>query len=76
MAIEGEAGRQVRYVQAGSGFLSEHSKDVFFGLGQQEGSVMSVDSLAQRIGATASRSAHQFENLGGRRSGAISRRAL
>ena len=39
VAIEGEAGRQVRYVQAGSGFLSQHSKDVFFGLGQQEGSV-------------------------------------
>jgi tetratricopeptide (TPR) repeat protein len=33
ITIETEAGRQTRWLQAGSGFLSQHSKDVFFGLG-------------------------------------------
>jgi len=31
--------RQTRMLQAGSGFLSQHSKDVFFGLGQVQGPV-------------------------------------
>jgi tetratricopeptide (TPR) repeat protein len=31
--------RQTRMLQAGSGFLSQHSKDVFFGLGQAKGPV-------------------------------------
>lgn len=31
--------RQTRSVQAGSGFLSQHSKDVFFGLGEAKGPV-------------------------------------
>jgi Flp pilus assembly protein TadD len=30
-------GAQTRMLQAGSGFLSQHSKDVFFGLGQTKG---------------------------------------
>ncbi len=34
IAIETSAGRRVASVQAGSGFLSQHSKDVFFGLGE------------------------------------------
>ena len=33
------AGRQTRMLQAGSGFLSQHSKDVFFGLGETKGPV-------------------------------------
>jgi tetratricopeptide (TPR) repeat protein/peroxiredoxin len=33
VTVETETGRQVRSLQAGSGFLSQHSKDVFFGLG-------------------------------------------
>jgi tetratricopeptide (TPR) repeat protein len=33
VTIETEAGRQTRWLQAGSGFLSQHSKEVFFGLG-------------------------------------------
>ncbi|HEV8039312.1 MAG TPA: FG-GAP-like repeat-containing protein, partial [Bryobacteraceae bacterium] len=33
VTIETEAGRQTRWLQAGSGFLSQHSKDIFFGLG-------------------------------------------
>jgi len=33
ITLETEQGRQTRSLQAGSGFLSQHSKDVFFGLG-------------------------------------------
>jgi tetratricopeptide (TPR) repeat protein/peroxiredoxin len=39
ITIETEAGRQTRFLQAGSGFLSQHSKDVFFGLGATKGTV-------------------------------------
>jgi len=44
VTLETERGRQtrslqVRSVQAGSGFLSQHSKDVFFGLGAAKGPV-------------------------------------
>ena len=39
VTIETSAGRQTRLLQAGSGFLSQHSKDVFFGLGQTQGTV-------------------------------------
>src|SRR5712692_5903986 len=34
ITVETESGRQTRQLQAGSGFLSQHSKEVFFGLGQ------------------------------------------
>jgi len=34
VTIETTAGKQTRSVQAGSGFLSQHSKDLFFGLGR------------------------------------------
>ena len=34
ITIETGAGQQTRMLQAGSGFLSQHSKDVFFGLGR------------------------------------------
>jgi hypothetical protein len=37
--IETEMGRQVRVLQAGSGFLSQHSKELFFGLGRSKGPV-------------------------------------
>jgi len=33
VTVETPAGRQTRSLQAGSGFLSQHSKEVFFGLG-------------------------------------------
>ncbi len=33
ITIETDAGRQTRMLQAGSGFLAQHGKDVFFGLG-------------------------------------------
>jgi tetratricopeptide (TPR) repeat protein len=39
ITIETSAGRQTRMLQAGSGFLSQHSKVVFFGLGENTGSV-------------------------------------
>jgi tetratricopeptide (TPR) repeat protein len=39
ITIETSAGRQTRMLQAGSGFLSQHSKEVFFGLGEVKGSV-------------------------------------
>src|SRR5439155_5611787 len=34
VTIETESGRQTRILQAGSGFLSQHSKEIFFGLGE------------------------------------------
>ena len=39
VTIETDVGRQTRMLQAGSGFLSQHSKEVFFGLGKAKGSV-------------------------------------
>jgi tetratricopeptide (TPR) repeat protein/thiol-disulfide isomerase/thioredoxin len=33
VTVETEAGRQTRMLQAGSGFLSQHSKEILFGLG-------------------------------------------
>ena len=40
VTVETELGRQTKTLQAGSGFLSQHSKEVFFGLGAAaEGSV-------------------------------------
>ncbi len=39
ITIETEAGKQTRFLQAGSGFLSQHSKDLFFGLGAAKGTV-------------------------------------
>ncbi len=37
VTIETNSGRQTRTLQAGSGFLSQHSKDIFFGLGEATG---------------------------------------
>jgi tetratricopeptide (TPR) repeat protein len=37
VTIETGSGRQTRMLQAGSGFLSQHSKDIFFGLGETKG---------------------------------------
>ncbi len=39
ITVETELGHQTRSLQAGSGFLSQHSKDVFFGLGAAKGPV-------------------------------------
>ncbi len=37
VTLETQSGRQTRSLQAGSGFLSQHGKDVWFGLGKAEG---------------------------------------
>ena len=34
VTVETESGRQTRMLQAGSGFLSQHCKEIFFGLGE------------------------------------------
>ena len=34
VTVEAEAHRQTKYLQAGSGFLSQHSKELFFGVGK------------------------------------------
>ena len=39
VTLETDSGRQTRSVQAGSGFLSQHSKELFFGLGEAKGAV-------------------------------------
>lgn len=39
ITMETDAGRQTRTLQAGSGFLSQHSKEVFFGLGKATGTM-------------------------------------
>jgi len=44
VTIQTASGRQTKMLQAGSGFLCQHSKDVFFGLGGATGSVQaSID---------------------------------
>ncbi len=39
VTVETESGRQTRMLQAGSGFLSQHSKEVFFGVGETKNPV-------------------------------------
>jgi Flp pilus assembly protein TadD/peroxiredoxin len=39
VTVEFEGHKQTKYLQAGSGFLSQHSKEVFFGVGKAQGSV-------------------------------------
>ena len=39
VTVETESGKQTRYLQAGSGFLAQHSKELFFGLGKAKGPV-------------------------------------
>ncbi len=39
ITVEVESLRQTLYLQAGSGFLAQHSKEVFFGVGKPEGGV-------------------------------------
>jgi len=42
ITIETSVSRQTRMLQAGSGFLSQHTKDLFFGLGGAQGSVRAI----------------------------------
>lgn len=39
VTVEVEGRRQTKYLQAGSGFLAQHSKELFFGIGQFSGNV-------------------------------------
>src|SRR5256885_12990896 len=39
VTIEAEAQQQTKYLQAGSGFLSQHSKELCFGVGKVQGTV-------------------------------------
>jgi len=39
VTIETNVGRQAKFVQAGSGFLAQHSKELFFGLGESKGAI-------------------------------------
>jgi Tfp pilus assembly protein PilF/peroxiredoxin len=39
VTVETETGRQTRWLQAGSGFLAQHSKELFFGLGETKGPI-------------------------------------
>ena len=54
VTVETESGRQTRLLQAGSGFLSQHSKELFFGLGEGQGPSEGVDPVAERAGAAGS----------------------
>jgi tetratricopeptide (TPR) repeat protein len=52
--VETSAGRQTRWLQAGSGFLAQHSKELFFGLGETKGPVAATirwpSGLEQSLG--------------------------
>jgi tetratricopeptide (TPR) repeat protein len=39
ITVEVEGGRETKHLQAGSGFLSQHSKELFFGVGKSQGTV-------------------------------------
>jgi Flp pilus assembly protein TadD/peroxiredoxin len=39
VTLEADSRRQTKYVQAGSGFLSQHTKELFFGVGKEQGTV-------------------------------------
>ena len=39
VTIETNRGKQTKWLQAGSGFLAQHSKEIFFGLGEATGTV-------------------------------------
>jgi len=57
-AITVEAGpmRQTKYLQAGSGFLAQHSKELFFGVGNHEGAIRATVRWPSGLTQT-------FENL-------------
>jgi tetratricopeptide (TPR) repeat protein len=39
VTVEAQGLRQTKYLEAGSGFLSQHSKELFFGVGKTEGTI-------------------------------------
>jgi tetratricopeptide (TPR) repeat protein/peroxiredoxin len=54
VTLETDSGRQTLFVQAGSGFLAQHSKELFFGLGKQQSAVKATiqwpSGLRQNLG--------------------------
>jgi Flp pilus assembly protein TadD/peroxiredoxin len=42
VTVETGGRRQTKYLQAGSGFLSQHSQEVFFGVGKAEGTLRAI----------------------------------
>jgi hypothetical protein len=39
ITIEAGTLRQTKYLQAGSGFIAQHTKEIFFGVGKPEGTI-------------------------------------
>ena len=56
VTVEAGALRQTKYLQAGSGFLSQHTKELFFGVGKSEGPVRATVRWPSGLTQT-------FENL-------------
>ena len=56
ITVECGALRQTKYLQAGSGFLSQHAKEVFFGLGKAQAAVKAIVRWPSGLTQT-------FENL-------------
>jgi tetratricopeptide (TPR) repeat protein len=54
VTVETNVGRHTKFVQAGSGFLAQHSKELFFGLGEAKGPIQATirwpSRLEQKIG--------------------------
>ncbi len=42
ITVDSAAGRQVKFLQAGTGFLSQHTKELFFGLGNRPGPIQAT----------------------------------
>jgi Flp pilus assembly protein TadD/peroxiredoxin len=53
VTIEAGGHRQTKYLQAGSGFLSQHTKEIFFGVGNMQGNIKATihwpSGLSQRF---------------------------
>jgi tetratricopeptide (TPR) repeat protein/peroxiredoxin len=56
VTVEAGSHRQTKYLQAGTGFLAQHTKELFFGVGKQEGTV--VATVRWPSGLT-----HRYEGL-------------
>jgi tetratricopeptide (TPR) repeat protein len=54
VTVQAAGRKQTKYVQAGSGFLSQHSKEVFFGLSEAKGTISATirwpNGLVQELG--------------------------
>ncbi len=57
-------GNQTKLLQAGSGFLSQHSKELFFGFGETKGNDIGNDQMAERVGPEAEMSCRLIIEFG------------